>query len=416
MTEQKNIKKPEGGMIFFPREYFITDSINTSYAVGFNEKNEECVCFVIPKDENQAAQKEKNSSKTIPTLAEFSETSHRAKNPCFASKDNCLKNPCGILVMEQTERNTELEKDPKFNGLRVYVSKWASVIKDCCEGDNSFVPLGYGYIETSAYSIKSQELNDLLFEYKEVDKLLSLGQITSIDADEKKTFLYKQIMAGRTKKFTGVLLKNKKMFELTDFNIENIKDVFKKILEKLTKKGTYGAIILRVRKNGIVFKDLSAMCKMDYDYALKEVKPFDVVFDDFMKFNGNRIFKIAKQNNYSVDIIPAVRFNCGPKGNDKFSKEFLEPGTPKVLKTYIEKQAHNIPDINFVKNNLFLYAKIAIRLYEFGRSKKDFGSFLMSSAHAFSAPIGNVLTIDINGNSTYQLAFYFKNNQNLKAA
>ena len=404
MSDNKSEAKKErkGGMVFYPRSYHLTDDLNTSYAIGVNHKDQLFAALIIPAEANQIAASKGNTAQTIPTFSEFAEVGRKAQNPCYCSPDNSPKNPCGVMVLEQIKHDPERTKSGNFNGLHVYVAKWASVVREADDMPRS--PVGPGYVEVGFTKSTDPQVNELLTQYDEVNVMLENNEINALDAEDKKDSLYKQIVKAQRKWFTTVMLRHKEIFLFEDPTPKNIRMYAYSLLLKYTKKGMYGGVIFRVRDGKNIIGTLTRICNMGFDYKNRSVQNLDDILNDFMKYSGNKISKEVIEKGYILEAIPTIRINCGPRGVDKFSKEFTSSGTPKVMKTYVAKEFHNNPNVNIINGHGFLFADIAVRLYEVPEHKKDAGNLLVSTVHAFSAPKGNSLTIDESGESVY----YFK--------
>jgi len=398
----KEESKQSGGMVFYPRSYHTTSDINTSYAIGVNHYGKDIVVFIIPTASSIAAANDKNTAQTIPTLLEFSDTGRKANNPCFASSNNCQKQQEGVMVLEQVTENKELSGRPEYNGLPVYQCTWASVLREYSDMPKS--PVGTGYMEIGFSYKVSPEVNDMVFQYNELISDIESGRRDDVmDAEQQREELYKAIICGRKKWFVAVMLRSDEIFSLSDLSNDFAKKTIIPILKKYTMKGFYGGVIFRVRHGKTVIKELSSSCNMVFDYQLKEPKKVEEVVDTYMKFYGNKLLRESANHGYTVDIIPTIRFNCGPMGTINMSNEFKEPGVPKMLKTYIESDYHQDPMANYQKKSAFLFADIGIRLAVIREGKEGAGNYLVSSAHAFSAPKGNVLTIGASGESEYNM-------------
>lgn len=401
MSESEN--KPNGGFVFYPRAYhIIEESIDDSYAYGVNQNGEECVVHIRPTEGARAAAKNRDTAQTIPTLLEFGDESRRAKNPCIASEDNCKKKPEGVMIVEQTLQEGNMPESGPYPGLPIFIARWASVARE--SSDMPKVPVGPGYIEVGFSHKVDQHVNELMTQYQEIESQVANGIRTDmIEVEEEKTTLRQQIMAGRKKWFVSVMLRNEEIFPLANLEQETLKSALQGILNKYTMKGMYGGAIVRVREGDVVISEISASCNMMFDYQKKSVKPFEDTFNDFMKFNGNKILRTAKAQNYSIDIIPTIRINCGPVGMNKFADQFKGAGVPKVLKTFVDSDFHDKPFANYEREKGFLFAHMAVRLAVIGRGKSGAGNYLMSSVHAYSAPKGNILTLGNNGESIYKM-------------
>lgn len=401
LEQETKVAKPNGGMVLYPRHYELNDDHDLSFVRGVNERNEPCVFYLQPSSAAKDNAKNSETAQSVPKLAEFAETHRRAIRPCFVDDENCPQKPTGILLMEQI---LPMTNPPHEHDVPVYVARWASVLRE--SQDMPLAPIGLGFIETTISQKSADNVNELMHQYKELEAAMIAGTVESmIDADEQKQALYKQIIAGSRKWFVAVMLRPGLTQTLTNISIEGLRAAMTPFLEKYTQRGMYGSCYVRVSRNNIVDTKLSAQCDMQFDYAEKCVASLSDILDNFIKWNSSRIISAARNDNtIIIDIIPAVRINCGKMSNDKYAKELASLGSSsKLMKAYIDRSAHGNPFSNFKKECQFLFCKMAIRPVELYKNKADAGNILASSIHAYSAPIGNVYCIGRKGELAYQL-------------
>jgi hypothetical protein len=407
MSEQK----PSGGMILYPVKYVIDmEDPDKSYALC-RDINDCLVMFLLNPEERHKEAAAKNTSKSVPQLRKFAERHKTAKNPCYADIANNKRTPHGIFVGEQItpkgERTLSLSGDDAVNfkgeqvTLPVYEGKWASIVRDKVDGYRA--PVGFGYLEVDFNRTLSPNGNVLKLKYDEISRILSepdkypdedLVQLAS-----EKIKLGGELREDRKKRFVGVLLHVKNMLTLEEISRDRIREAVSKIHAHYTKEGLYGGAIIRVRDGDRVITRLCKACDSAYDAGQKVVKKFDVVFDDFLRYGGNRLIDEAYRKGYTMDIIPTERFNCGFNGNDIYSKD-MASGSGKVLKTYVDNDYHEDPLADIKRNNGFLFAKVCMRL---AMTTDGTNNYLLSAIHAFSKPLGSILSIDRAGNSVYSL-------------
>lgn len=402
MTSKIEVKdvKPSGGMIFYPQSYVIDKDSDYSYAKGVNELGHPCVFYLNPDEGARERAKDSDTAQSIPTFAEFSDTRKRATRSCYADPSNNPANPVGVLLMEQV---APFEKPYHEHDTPVYTARWASILRDSEEMPR--VPIGYGYLEINTPAKVGDDINEYMQRYKDIEADMEAGLIDNlIEADEEKQRLYKLILTGRKKWFVAVILKHRMIKQIEDVSVLSITDAIKPYLEGFTKSGMYGGVIIRSRKDGVILPDLTYQCDMQYDYANSQVMNVNDVIANFFKFGGTKLIRAVNDNpDIIVDIIPTQRINCGKLGNNKYSLEIEKQGaTAKIMKAYVDRNAHSDPVANYKKNKQFLYCKVAVRPAEIYR-EEDRGNILVSAIHAFSAPIGNVLSINEKGEPEYKM-------------
>lgn len=390
-----------GGVIFYPREYVINkDERMLSFIKGVTEGGREAVAYIIPEEKFILASKDKDNASTVPTVYDFSRKPGKAKNPCQASKDNSKENPCGVILLEQISLAPELKA--QHNGAEVISAKWASVI---CDGSHeSQFAVGVGYLEISTQGKPTAEAVELESRFKEICSPSNNSGLSPLQIQEQKEMLFKQIISKRKKKFTAVILKPELTVEVKEANVEKYKHIIKRALEAFTtKSGMYGGCIVRVRNGDVVDPSCSYVCEHRFSFENKGPDDIEKVLSDFMKFGGMKAFRVGTQQGNILEIIPLQRINCAQNGNNRYSQCLMDGSeNSKTLKTFVESEKREDPQLRYKANKAFLFANIACRLSVLDSEDYE-GNVLLSAIHAFSAPKGNFLTIDSKGKSAYKL-------------
>lgn len=401
----------EGGVVFYPREYVINKEQRIlSYAKGVTEGGREAIAYIIPEEKFILASQDKDNASTVPTIYDFSRKPGKSKNPCATSKENSKEDPKGVILLEQVSLAPEMK--PQHNGSEVIVAKWASVISDGAE-DSEFA-VGVGYLEISTSGKPTAKTVELQSQFSEAEKSLASGSLSPLQVEERKEQLFRQIVGSRTKKFTAVILKPEKTYEVkSNANIETYKSVIKRaLLAYTTESGMYGGCIVRVRKGNVVDPTCSYVCNHRFKFENKGPDNVDDVVNNFMKYGGNKAFRIGTQQGNTLEIIPLQRINCAHNGNNRYSSCLMSGyQDSKILKTFVESEKRADPELKYVSNKAFLFANVACRLSVLDSDDYE-GNILLSAIHAFSAPKGNFLTIDKNGKSTFKIKGKGFSNQN----
>lgn len=396
----QNADKPRGGVVFYPREYRVHESIDDSYIIGVNQLNEPCVAYVRPTIAAREAAGRGATAQTIPTVALFSETDRRAANPCFVSPDNCPSNPEGILLLEQVMIDKSLSG--LHGELPVYVAQWASVLRD--ESSSPMPLVAPGYMEIGFKNFIDDGLRDLIHQYKILSSAISSGNVDSpIDADTELQSLRRDIMLSREKFFVCVLMACRQIRSYQQPSIQDLSGTITKMLTHYTRNGMYSSVLVRVRVNNTVIRKHCFTCTSSFDYKAKTVVPIEKTVSDFLRKNFGSIRAGSQLDGAIVELIPSQRVNCGNRGRDKYSKQFETLGVPKIVKTFVEKEYQQDPLCDYVRNNCFMFCNVAARLSLVRNGRSGAGNFLLSTAHAFSAPLGNPFTINSSGVSEYDL-------------
>ncbi len=397
------VKKPSGGFVFYPQAYCLGNDAHSSYAIGTaGRAGVACVVYLRPSESSLDASRNSSTAQTVPTLMEFAEQGRRARNPCLASPENGPANPEGMLLIEQATRARELE--PQHGGLAVYIGRWASVLRESSEMPVALT--GAGYLEIGFGRDKDGAIEELSSQYAQVvDAMMRAGAGNMVDLEQRRDQLYCQIMEHRKKWFVGVLIQAERTlsFEPGQANTGALTETLVRILAQNTVNGMYGGSMIRLRQGNTVLGDFCRPCNMQYDYAKAEVPSPQVIVDKFMRYAGNSLVMHAAKNGLSLDILPTQRVNCGSRGAEKYGRQMLLGNTSKVLKTYVDRSLHNQPGADYIKSNGFLFARVAMRLAVIGRGKVGEGNCLLSSIHAYSAPMGNIFTVGVDAKQAYQM-------------
>ena len=384
-------KSPRGGMVVYPRHYEISSQDDTEHFVsGVNSAGEPVrVQLKVPETFLRAAAVDENA--TVPRLVQFAETSRRARNPCLASPDNGPEDPDGVLLMEQVE--------PIDGKPGEYIAKWASVLSDSRDGLPA--PIGLGYIEIGHPPVKGEEAGDRVAELEDLLAEIEGGATDKIlDAEDLACNIRKNLRHW----FIAVLVQYDRSNEINQaIGAAELKQRLADMLNSNTRDGCYGGVMLRLRDaNGRVSAEYSRTINMTFDYAAKRPKTTDEVLDPFMKFHGGRLLAmLAKHPTLTLELIPTLRINYGKKSIGRYLKDMEQPA-PKLVKTYLDKQFYNRPHADFDKEKAYLACHVAVRLAA-AVNATDKGNRLVSAAHAFSAPIANIWTLNAQGEPAYTL-------------
>ena len=400
MSEENNTKALGKGVVFYPIKYIHKEIILDSYIEGVTQGGKEAVAYIIPNESFIHSASNSDSASTIPLVSEFGKTSLRAKNPCLASESNSKENPAGILLLEQVSVSSE-RKDIHGDKL-VLVAKWASVI---AIGDpSSRSAIGIGYLEINVAGKPDDELVALEMELKKLKESISNNLVSPMEAEDKLRSLYSLIIGKKNKKFTAVIMYPEKTYMMKEKNIEIYKKALKRALVSKTKDGLYGGCMVRVRSGNDVLIDTSYMCNHRYDYKNKRVDNIDTVIQEFLKYGGLKAFNNGFNPGNTLELIPTLRINCAFNGNNHFSAEMERSpiGTSKILKTYVEPWDRESPELKFTKNKSSTFSDVACRL-SLLEGGATVGNILLSAIHSFSAPKGNIYTVDNKGKSKYRI-------------
>lgn len=396
-------KKAVGGMILYPLVYNVDRTNPEKSNVVCKGIDNRIYQFHLNPPESAIKKAERDKSYSYPKIIKFAETHAKAVNPCRGSLENGRDNPHGIFVGEQITMKETVEIE--LNGIQVQAQSvegtWASVIRDGKDGFRA--PIGYGYLEANFHPKLSAQGNEYLLRYNEVSSILndvdSHPDADLIELTAEKARLSGMIKGEKSKWFVGVLTHCTKMVTLRGDEQKNIREVVKEIIERYTVSGVYGGVIVRPHRDNIVHTALCRTHEQKYDYKNRKVESIETVMDEFMKFYGNKLIREAGSKGLTIDIIPVERFNCGGPANDRYSND-VNSTSSKIMNTFIERTMHDDPLVNIKQKNGFLYSRVAMRL---AKTVDGTENYLLSSIHAFSRPMGSILTMDRRGEPTLKL-------------
>jgi hypothetical protein len=391
---QAQKKKSSGGFVFYPQQYILNPSNpDESFALGVTHGGFYCRVYINPTESARSKARNSDLANDIPAFEAFAETHKRARKPCFCSPDNSSQKPNGILLIEQAEKIQSLDNIPTFQ------CKWASVLRDDSQSPSTFV--GRGYLEISYNVNQKGDALAYTHQYRDLSDRVSKGLVTDhLEAKIELERLYSAIVSERKKVYVGCIIKHDEITTVHSVNPNDLKNALRPQLLRYTSNGMYGGALIRVRLGNNIYLNSCSHCDMTLDYKSNQVADVEVVLADFIKYNFGKIkADMAKDQACVIEVIPVHRVNCGPKGNSKYGKEMEQSSEAKVLKAYVDKQARSNPLISFKREKKFLFANIAIKTAAV-YSGQSSGNILLSVIHAFSAPKGNIFTIDEKGEAS----------------
>lgn len=379
------------GFVFYPRTYTVDEANpDASYVDGVDHAGVERRVFLNP-DERAREAARKGTAETVPSLNRFAESGRRAKNPCFADPKNGPDSPVGVLLIEQATARADGAVE----------ARWASVLS---ESDETPAPaVGIGGLEMYYHPKPDAEVAGWLAHYRQ------LMATPGVDAIVQRAELFNQILEARRIWTIASVLKPEETVTLENgrgVTREDIKAAANPFLEKYTRDGLYGGVWIRVRQGDVVFQQVSQMVNRQFDYKQQQVQTLEQVWEAFDRFQAPKLGRfLSGQQGLIVDVVPMERINAGKAGNDKFKKDWMalrDGGVPKLQKLYCDKGHYLNPLEDPIKANAQLVASVAVRkagIYT-GPTK---GNQLMSTIHAFSAPLGHPLQIDPTGQASYKI-------------
>ena len=394
--------RPRGGFVLYPREYVIhPDDPDKSYVRGARYDGSECIVRLKPTYVARSNARD-SAGAAVPTLARFAETHRRARTPCFAAPDNVRGGQGGVLLVEQVTRDAKGSQ--QHPGLPAYTARWASVLR---EGPDMPAPvIGYGYLETGFAPKLEAEAKGIQLEIDALRSAMSRHEPTAEQAQQLQSLLADQVRARR-KWFAAVVLEPQETETYNSVTKDQLAQILHDVIVPRTEHGRYGMALLRVRDGENVLAVPSTQIKMDFDFAGGFVKPYGEVFDEFMRFQGGSALLswIGRNPELQLDVVPAQRINCR-KSDAVYADQLMvnDSGTwrpGKVLRTYVDREYHGDFTRSFAQDKAYLYAKVAVRIAQTtGAGPRN---DLMSSIHAFSAPLGNAFCIGRTGQPVLNL-------------
>jgi hypothetical protein len=383
-----------GGFVLYPREYRIDEANpQASSVIGVTRGGEVRQVYLQPPEGavNAAAQ---NNAKTVPSLARFAQTGRRARTPCEASPENGPQRPFGVLLIEQA-----FAIDPAEG---VWGGRWASVLRNSTE--DPLPALGIGYLEINVAERLSEQGSALMEEFRALEEARAAPGANLVDIDERQVALRAGIYAAQKKWFTSVLLRPKESVILAEAAPAALAAALRGPLEHYTRRGMYGGALVRLRDGDRVILSACAQIEMQFDFTRRETRSFDEVFSTFMRYQGGRLLSECRRRPGSViEVVPALRINCGPNGNELYGRqlEYWQGGTPKIIKTFVDRTLHDKPLPSFRREQRFLAAQVAVRIAEIQDGPSQ-GNLITASLHAFSPILGHAQCIAPDGRALYR--------------
>lgn len=404
-TSQQLKIKPNG-MVLYPRDYSIDfDDSSKSYVRGVTQSGKEAVVF-LHLSEQDVERAKSNESSTLPSLEDFSEPKVTASRRCAATDDNSPQKPAGILLVEQVKPLKAEEVGNFGEGVFVGAAKWMSILQQ--SGDHAPAVTGPGYLDVSFNFKMDNETKVKIGNYHRMHQQLLSGD-TSVDKlslEEQLNNLQREIINERKVFFSAVTLRPEEMIftslgsdlgEYANDRVQAFSEMIREPLERLTKNGQYGGVIVRIRRGDVVSSKLNDTINMIYDSKVG-VAPFENVFQAFMKFGNKNLVRAIQRppkgaENMVLEIIPCVRTNLGPRSYDRYKKDLLRLSESKILKTYVDSDKHRLVGIeDLAKQGAYVYSLMGVRTAE--TSRKHGSNLLTSAFHSYTAPIANALLIN----------------------
>lgn len=401
-------KEAEGGFVLYPREYCINQQdAFKSYVKGVDENGKLCVVFLKLEDRFVQQAKE-NISLSVPSFARLSEVGRNAKNPCYSSRDNSKTNPEGVLLIEQAT----LLKHDQMERFNLYYCKWMSVLRASSDQYDPEPVSGYGYLEINLSNKLSNDAAEQLIEYKNIQNNIKQAAQNGepvVELIEQSEKVAANIIASRKKWYSAITMDIDKT-EVIEPNRNDLYNKFLSTVKQYTTAGEYGNLLVRVRDGNKVISALCGVIKHGFDFSKKSIQDPNESFNLYMKFGGGKALAQAKSQGLTVEVIPARQTNfniSGHKFTEDIEKALKKGATPKLFKTFMEKEFHFIPDIDPNKEKAFVCSKIAIRRSRL-RNQHE-GNLLGGSIHAYSKPICNAFEIGPDGGRAYLMDYKIKN-------
>ncbi len=388
------------GMAVFPARYVVEEDYKQSYMIARDVRDRLVKIHILP-NENTVLKSQQSSSYTIPLISEFAKTNRRALFSCIADPKNSKNSPFGILLCEQvTQVDNSMHKGHSFP---TYHAKWASILRP--DNEEPTPGLGIGYLEVNyVYPNTSPDKS-----FQAVSRLLSnfheIKNSPAINPLDRETMLAKEaerIFHAREKRYASIIIKHKEIQENLFpqyFDAQLLRNIIENLVSKYQVNGRYGMALIRVRVGENVLLKHCAKYSMGYDYKNKQVYTLDQVWEQFSKYELNKLMSASNIANVSFDIIPCQKIFFGPKGISKcdkdlmpFSKEGVVNPPSKVMKQFIDASCHRDPTIDLNKSWSFLASYVGVRTARI-ESGSSSGNEIASTIHSFSRVVGNAITI-----------------------
>jgi hypothetical protein len=369
-------------IVAYPREYVIGHG-DDDYVIA-TEPGDGLIKISMPSTAVMDELRSKYDVDHTPSIARFADT--RDSNPmaCQHSPDNCKDNPQGQILFQQSFLVGYED------GIPHYRAGWGSVI--CKNAQNLAPEFGLGYMEIDykrhmLSPTEKSELTQLEQSYKAINrKLFAAGDSPSGKKlqEELKT-VARRIDDLTDPAFRAVMLHPEETVSMPLNGIKNIERAMEHAVDRYSHQGRLGGFILRVTdEGGRIVPGLSgegyAWRKGNATQEAKEVSQGYLYAMD-----RGRLLKQYQGQGYTVDIVPTQRINCGPGGNNTYSR----PAQIDTLrKMYMDK-----------RTGATLAYTMALRL----ATTRDFQNHLLARAYPVGPAMGHPMQVDPEGSFSYPL-------------
>lgn len=354
-------------LLVFPREYHMAQGEKSGngndYVIGVDADGHK-VKVILEYSREDIAKTYENKSITHTSIAMMADTGRRARLPAFASPDNALNNPEGVIFFERLvspdfdpKKHKEDEEVPQFKvegDMRVYKSGWASVLCHDKEDFEDRPPeVGIGYVSLHADRFKKDRpdleqvqekveiLENELHEMRQRIMKTPKGPDRDLMLHDARQ-LQNEIDLINHYSVSLVTVKPDQAVTLKPKNADEVSRAFQEIAEPLTVNGRYGGALLRVRSGDRVVYEMCNEISMkfkgfDESTGKVRISKAEEDFSEFLRFKkGNKIISQAIKKGLEIDLIPIQKLNCGGKGKETYNEieNGIKPEINKVRLSY----------------------------------------------------------------------------------
>jgi hypothetical protein len=223
--------------------------------------------------------------KNAPSIIEFSREDRKALSPCIATKDNGPSKREGILLFSECEPDGETKA-----GLPSYIARWAVVL---AEDSNSQDPVfGFGRIAVRKDTVELKKAR---------------AQIETLGTGPAKVELEKKLSDPSSYLFPAVIYHPEDKIEIRHSG-GLLRDAIILAADKYHRRGITGGLLLSSKVTG------------RYKEAFRAYSPSSKGYQSSEELADQLLAELPLTPSQEIEIMPAERINCGPKGNEYYAK------------------------------------------------------------------------------------------------
>ena len=272
----------------------------------------------------------------------------------------------------------------------VYEANWVSRL---CIDENDYDFLaGTAYVELNfgKPSFGSAEVTEIDAQIKELKAGMAESE-SPMEDEDKINALEKRAIEDLKRYINSsiVFCKHNELVEV-EADPDKIKSVFLDMMDRNTVDGMYGGVNLRVRKDDLVYTNLSGLTENYYLVKESSATLSETRYTAFQSRRLGYILSQAKRLGAVIELIPTQRVNIGMDARQSLNnyKSFL-----KIRNSFYDQE-------DFSKS---LCRHVYARVVEAKSTTKDETSLVYTTAHTVSKAFGSPLELNSQFERKYKL-------------